>query len=182
LKTEEQAFTNQIFVSEGTYKALVQANQAREPVYVELNEFVFTLSKNNKFGDGEIGLNKLIRQICRIDLVKPVEFKLFRIPQDQEFRLSHLQVELELIRNESTEKFEVDDKTLEEALKASVLRQFFKMRQMLLIKFENSILQGQVIKVQLMELGAKQLAKQRVLDFGMLVPETDIEFTLKVPG
>jgi vesicle-fusing ATPase len=90
-----------VYVSPATYKKFLASNENQEPVYVKINNCAQMLRHSAEYSDQDIALGKFARQILQIPLNDSVRLQLFKPPREKEFRLSVLQLELELVTRTS---------------------------------------------------------------------------------
>ena len=115
LLNSDQAYTGKVYVNTKLYQEYLAMNSKKEPIYVSLKSFIFTLAANPEFPDDSLGLGKLIRQLAKISLTDTFQLSLYIPPIDKETLLSQVKFEVDVLQC-VTPNLEIDDKDIEKIL------------------------------------------------------------------
>ena len=177
LTSSEQAYTGYIYLSQAKYRELSKMNSNREPIYITLKKFVFLVGSNSSLDDAQISMGNIQRQFLAVSKADQIEISVYTIPEDKEYRLSHLSFEVELYQSTSS-KIEADDKELESIVRKSLKNIFFTPGQINLLDYNGCALLLKVSKTLLLDIGSVK-QNSTVNQPGILVDETDLELTAK---
>lgn len=133
-------YTGLAYVSPKNYKSFANANNGKEPVYVIIKTFIFTLGYSNGIDDKSIGLGKFPRTFMKISLTDSLIISNFIPKEDIEYRLSSLIVDVALGLSLKKEKLEVEEKDLEQDFRKTYSNQFFAPGQQVLQSFDGNVL------------------------------------------
>ena len=90
-----------------------------------------------------------------------MKVSLFKLPQNLEYRLSQLELEIDPLQLAQTnnQKLEIDDSTFENMIRKIYSSAFFKYGQLLIAEFQGNILIIKVTKTGLVSTGIEALSK-----------------------
>lgn len=179
LSTSEQAYSGFIYLSTPKYRELLKINSNREPIFVQIKKWVFLVSHNSSLDDTMLSLGSIQRQFLQISKADTIDVSLYTQPynNDQEYRLSHLSIEVELFQP-TGQKIEVEDKDIDSVLRKSLQNICFTPGQLNLLDYNGNALLLKVTKTQLIDMGSAKQAPTTNQP-GVLVDQTDIELTSK---
>lgn len=95
LPSNEYAFKNNLFVHPSAYKGFFAQNGNREPIYVEVKNFVLLLEKLETLEAMEFGASALQKEAMRISKIDTIRIACKRVREDNP--LSGITCDLRLI-------------------------------------------------------------------------------------
>jgi len=95
LPSNEYAFKNNLFVHPSAYKGFFAQNGNREPIYVEVKNFVLLLEKLETLEAMEFGASALQKEAMRISKIDTIRIACKRVREDNP--LSGITCDLSLI-------------------------------------------------------------------------------------
>ena len=114
LPSKDLFYTNKVYVAQQHYQQIRQSYRS-EPIYLEINGFIFTLDTHPAMGDG-LGMSKVFREVAKVSLTTPVGVKLFRVPEA--FDIRTVSLEIDLFGGRSGKKFNFKEDDLSRHLKS----------------------------------------------------------------
>jgi hypothetical protein len=129
VKTVEQAMSNCLFLAPSVYRQFVAANNGIEPVYGQLNEFVFILKEDRDIAPEKLGVPAAIRTSLKLSttLDKPVVSR-YELPK-QLFMLSTVKMQVTAPRLHPDEKVEIEEQKLIDAFRKQFSKHFIGTQQ-----------------------------------------------------
>ena len=170
LPSSELAYTNKMYLSGADFRVL-QAQYEKSPVYIELNNFVYTVEPNSSLKEG-LGLSKIHRELMRISLMDTLDIKLFTIPD--EFFLGSINLQIENLSKKR--KIQVTEDQLVAKIKEYFEGTVLNVGQVLLMEYEALPVQIKVVKQTIIDLQSPPSPKDqgRSCTRGFLHPQTTI--------
>lgn len=146
LPTSDLAYSNKVFVSNNDYATLA-AQYRKSPVYLEFNNYVFTVCAHDAVKEG-LALSKFQRELMRISLTDTVYAKFFTVPD--EFYLGSISIQAENLSKKK--KLEVTEEELENKIRENFEGFVLNTGQTLLMEFQAVPIQLKIIKQTLIDL------------------------------
>lgn len=181
LPTSDLAYSNKVFVSNNDYATLA-AQYRKSPVYLEFNNYVFTVCPHDAVKEG-LALSKFQRELMRISLTDTVYTKFFTIPD--EFYLGSISIQAENLSKKK--KLEVTEEELENKIRENFEGFVLNTGQTLLMEFQAVPIQLKIIKQTLIDLrqpSAKEESKSCTKGFlhtqTSFIIESTSETTLEI--
>ena len=173
LQDLEHAVSNKVYLNPADYAQLLTQNGQREPVYVKIKNYVFTLAPARYLEKGSAGLNKKQRLFLKLSqTLDKVQLLIFPLPTT-EYRLSLLKVEITPVDVDNAR--ELADEQLEKVFKQLYMNQFFQRDQEVFFELEGQNYFGKIADLLLVD----SLAKKQDLPYGMVGNETEFEFSAR---
>lgn len=167
----EQAISNKVYLNPRDHKLFLDANSGVVPVYVSVKDVIFSIESSRDVEESYVGLNKKQREFLKLSTVMDTaDLKLFTIPQT-EYRLSCLKVDITPIKLDFDK--ELEDTAFDKLFKTIYAGQFFTLNQEVYFQLEGINFFGKVVQVMLMD----SSVKKQDLNYGMLMIDTDLEFS-----
>lgn len=178
-KNTQQASSNCIYVGTQTYRDFLQANVGKEPIYIQLCDYVFILKEERSVADTSVAIPGVIRSALKLSptMDKPILY--LYDPPKQLFLLSTLKfgVSTPTMKTDEPQKV-IDEQTFINYFRSSFKSHFIGSGQEFFYNIDGIDL---VIKVKEHEF----IDEKTNLHFGTLFEETNLEFksnsvTLKI--
>lgn len=177
LPSNDYAFKNMLFVHPDAFKNFFSQNGNREPVFVEVKNFVLRLAPLDSIGVGEFGASSLQKDAMKISKIDTIKIALKKVRDDNP--LGGLTVDLSLIfcnpdapMEQGLVKLETDQ--IKEAIQQAFDKKFINWGEI----FPLTLLDGKlVLKVKVTKIESfKQDVSQT---FGMVTAETIVSCNIQ---
>ncbi|CAK64212.1 unnamed protein product (macronuclear) [Paramecium tetraurelia] len=181
LRNPEHAYSGLTYGSKELVDKLKKENKLGESdqLFVIINGYIFVFKGDADYRKNEIGANKYQRELLKMTISQEVEFQVFKLPKDKEYRLKVLDLEIDIQSlGNGGNQIELDDDEFAKLFKTQFRGQFFKTGQVQLFQHNQNHYLIKVTRTENLSVETDQNLKKFV-GGGMLFDNTEIEFSVR---
>ena len=171
LQDINHAISNKIYLSSSDFDEFKSRSSPNPTLYAKVQNSIFTISLAKYLEKGSAGLSKKQREFLRLSQsLDTVRLELFKLP-NTEYRASFIKFDITPVKQE-TQK-EISSDIFVKVFQQLYINQFFSKNQEIYFELEGCNYFAKVLEFLLVD----SEAKKQDLSYGLLGPETELEFS-----